>query len=186
MQPSNTLYSGTLQEKLLKFCSEECKGLWFPSPDQKSLHVSSCLDETCQSEDKAAPLMTLINRRENRVDQIYLSVNRIAAGGTENVEKPYIVWHVRELEHQYFAHFYISEDCLPLNAVWIKQICTGESETMFENISTKGEELQKYLLELFSEAVKLYDLESFKAFLMQKSSFLQSSKYSTVQMYFEF
>ena len=176
MQPSNTLYSGTLQEKLLKFCSEECKGLWFPSPEQKTLHVASCLDEISQSEDKAAPLMTLISQKEKRVEQIYLSVGRISAEGVEDVEKPFIVWHMRELEHQYFAHFYISEDCLPLNSVWIKQICTSESEAIFKNLATRRTELQEYFLELFNEAAKLYDFESLRAFLMQKSSFLQNGK----------
>ena len=173
MQPSSTLYSGVLKEKLLKFCSEECKALWFPSSDKKSLHVASYLDGTCQSDDKVGPLMTIISREKNEekeneekgVEQILLFIG--VSESLQNVERPYVVWHIREVEHQRFAHFYISDDSLPLNSVWVRQICTSESEIVSNLIATKRKKLQRHLLEYFSEAAKECGSENFKAFLEQ-------------------
>ena len=172
MQPSSTLYSGVLKEKLLKFCSEECKALWFPS-DKKSLHVASYFDGTCPSDDKVGPLMTIISRGKNEekeneeksVEQIFLFIG--VPESLQNVERPYVVWHIREVEHQRFAHFYISDDSLPLNSVWVRQICTSESEIVSNLIATKRKKLQGHLLEYFSEAAKEYGFENFKAFLEQ-------------------
>ncbi len=160
MQPSITLYSGELG---LKFCSEECKELWFPSADQKFLHVASYLDEACQLEDTATPALTIISRKENAVAQIFLFMSE----SLENVKRPYIVWHVRESECQFFAHFYISRDCLPLNSVWVKQISSGESKTISNLIANQRKELQASLLKEFNEAVKICGFENFEAFLIK-------------------
>lgn len=171
MQPSNTLYSGSgLENSLLKFCSPECKGLWFPFPDQTSLHAACYLDEAGLSEDTVAPLMTVISRKDGGVEQIYLYVD----GG---LQRPYILRHVRELIHQHFTHFYISKDCLPLTSVWIKQICSSESEAIFNHITTKRTELQAHLLKQLNEAVKVCGFESFEAFQMK----LRTSSAASVQ-----
>lgn len=164
MQPSPTLYSGFLEDNsLLKFCSEKCKKNWFPTPDQKSLYVASYLDETCQSQDKVALLLTSIIRRESGVEQIYLSVDK-------TLGKPYIVWHIRELEHQRFAHFYISKDCSPLNSVWTKQYCTSEIEAISNLMKTKKLQVQSHIQLQVNQAVKQYDFEDFEAFLKQVST----------------
>lgn len=160
MQPSPTLYSGTREDNLLKFCSEECKKFWFPTPDQKPLYIASYLDETCQSQESVAPLMTAIIPKKDGVEQIYFSVG-------EESDKPYIIWHIRELEHQYFAHFYISKDCLPLNSVWPKQYCTVECEAMYNYISTNKLEVQSQVQIQLNQAAKEYGFEDFDAFLKQ-------------------
>lgn len=164
MQPSNTLFSGVIDDTLLKFCSEKCKGLWFPSPDQMPLHAASYLGETCQSDDTVAPLMTLISQKEGGVEQFYLYVSGVSTG-SEKMERPYILWHVRELKHQHFAHFYISKDCLPLDLVWAKQICNSEDEAFFNHITTKQTELQAHLQKQLNEAVKVCGFENYEAFL---------------------
>ena len=135
-------------------------GFWFPSQDQKSLYVASYLDETYQSQQA---VMTFISRKENGVEQVYLSVDKASDG----LDKPYILWHVRELEHQHFAHFYITKDCLPLNSVWTKQYRSYESEIVSNLITTKRLELQSHFQAQFNEAVKEYGFENFEAFLSQ-------------------
>lgn len=169
MQPSSTLYSGVSEDDdLLKFCSEECKRFWFPAPDQQSqpLHVASYLDETCQSQETVAPLMTVIIQKENSVEQIYLSVDKTSKE-LKNLDQPYIVWHIRGLEIQHFAHFYISKDCLPLNSVWTKQYCTHEGEAISKYITTEKLEVQSRIQMQLNQAVKTYGFEDFEAFLMQ-------------------
>lgn len=167
MQPSSTPYSGVHEDKsLLKFCSEECKGFWFPTPDQRSLFVASNLDEACQVQETVPLLMTAIVRKDNGVEQIYLSVDDTPED-SKNFGRPYVIWHIREFEHQHFAHFYISKDCLPLNFVWTKQYCTSESEVMYNYIATKNLEVQSRIQVLFNRAVKEYGFEDFDAFLKQ-------------------
>ena len=173
MQLSNTLYSGTVKDNLFKFCSQECKALWIPSEAGEgldSMHVASCLDGTCQSEEEDAPLMTTINQNENGVEQIYL-----CADGDKRL---YIIWHMRELEQQRFANFYISKDCLPLCSVWVKQICMGESEFVSHLITSKKEEIQVQLLQHFNKSAKACHVENFEAFLMQTlPEFNESGKF---------
>lgn len=110
--------------------------------------------------------MTLIVRKDNGVEQIYLSVDKTSED-LKNLGKPFIIWHIRELEHQRFAHFYISKDCLPLNFVWTKEYCTSESEVFYNYIATKKMEVQAYIQMQFNQAVKEYGFENFEAFLKQ-------------------
>lgn len=166
MQPSPTLYSGIHDGNLLKFCSEECKGFWFPAPEQQLLYVASYLDGTCQSLQKESPLLTFINRRGSGVEQVYLSFGGISEGSVKS-DAPYIVWHIRELNHQYFAHFYISKDCLPLKTIWTKQYCTSESEIIYNKIATRRLDLQFSFLEQLNQAVRRCSFENFEAFLME-------------------
>lgn len=175
MQPSITLYSGMLQDNLLKFCSKECKAFWFPSPNQKTLHASSYLHKTCESDEDTteALLMTVIIQKDNSVEHIYLSADK-------NMARPFIVWHVKELKCQHFAHFYISENCLPLNSVWAKQVCSSESEIMSSSIAPKRADLQAHFLKQLNEAVKLCGFDSFESFLKASNGVsLQDGKFMT-------
>lgn len=166
MQPSSTLYSGIYKEgNLVKFCSKECKQLWFSSPDQESIYyVASLLDESCQPYQASIPLMTVIVRKETGVEQIFLSIRKVSEGLKES-DIPFIIWHVRELEHQHFAHFYIAEDCLLLEAVWSKQYCTSETEVVSNIIATKRLELQSQFQVHFNQAVGRCGFDDFEAFL---------------------
>ena len=166
MQPSSTLYSGVHGDHLLKFCSEECKRFWFPTPDHVSPHVASYLDGTCQSQEKVAPLLTAVVQKEKGVEQIYLSVDK-ASGDFERLDMPYIVWHIRELEIQHFAHFYITKDCLPLKSVWTKQCCTGEGEIISKYIAANQLEIQSHIQKQLNQAVKEYGFADFETFLKQ-------------------
>ena len=88
------------------------------------------------------------------------------------------MWHIRELKHQHFAHFYISQDCLPLNFVWIKQYSTSESEISDNYIATKKLEIQSHIQVQFNLAVKEYGFENFEAFLKQVKTSKGLSLYS--------
>ena len=167
MQPSSTLYSGVYQgDILLKFCCDDCKQFWFTTADLKPLHVASFLDNIYQPQQTVAPIITIIIKKENGIEQIYLCVSAVSEG-MEGLNIPYIIWHIRELEHQRFAHFYISKDCLPLKPVWIKQYCTIESEAISNLIVMKRSEVQCHLQIYLNQAVKTYGFESLEAFLMQ-------------------
>ena len=171
MQPSATLYSGVCEDKsVLKFCSKECKGLWFPTPGQKSLYVATHIDETSQLHEEIAPTMTIIIRKGNGVEQIYLSVD-------ETSGRPFIVWHIREVEHQSFTHFYILADCLPLNSVWPKQYSSYQSEFMGNYIATKRLEVQSHIQIQLNQAAIECGLEDFKAFLKQVMTSSEVSLY---------
>ena len=180
MQPSSTLYSGVHQgDILLKFCCEDCKQFWFPTAaDLESLHVASFLDDIYQPKQTLAPILTIIIKKENGVEQIYLSVGAVSEG-VEDLNIPYIVWHIRELEHQRFAHFYISKECLPLKPVWIKQYCTSESEAISNIIANERSEVQSHFQICLNQAIKTYDFENLEAFLMQAKNdvALQSGEY---------
>ena len=167
MQPSPTLYSGVHENgMLLKFCSEECKKFWFPDPDQQPHYVACYLDEICQAKETAALLMTVVNQKKSGVEQVYLSIGT-SSEGSKDIERLFIVWHIREVNYQHFAHFYITEDCLPLKSVWIKHYCTSESEIATKLIAEKKMELKSYFQRLFNEAVKKYNFEDLEAFVMK-------------------
>ena len=157
MQPTPTPYSGVNGDnRLLKFCSEGCKGFWFPAADEKSRHFASYSDEPRQTD---GLLMTIITRNDNGIEQLYLYVKNL---------RPYLVWHIRKLECQYFAHFYISEDCLPLNSVWTKQYCTGDGEFIYDHIATKRLEVQVHIQMQLNQAAKDCGFENFEAVCKQK------------------
>lgn len=160
MQPATTLYSGVHADVLLKFCSDECKGLWFHTPDHKPFHVASYLDEASQS--SQLPLMTVVIAKDKRVEQIYLSVGRVSEGLKE---MPYIVWHIRELKKHFFAHFYISEDCFPLNEVWSQQICTAEIEEIHSLVASSGSEIKYHIQMYLNKAVKIYGYDGIHSFI---------------------
>ena len=114
--------------------------------------------------------MTIISQKENGVEKIYLCA--------DGAKRPYIIWHMRELEQQRFANFYISKDCLPLCSVWVKQICTGESEFVSH---FKKEEIQVQLLQHFNKAAKACHVENFEAFVMQTlPEFNESGKFEYI------
>ena len=114
-----------------------------------------------QSNNAVDPLMTIICQRENGgVEQLYLFTD-----GVSKEEKPFIIWHVRDLEKQHFAHFYISKDCFLLNSVWAKQISTSESEFMSNFIVTKRMELQAHFLKQFDKAAVLCGFDNFETFV---------------------
>jgi len=117
-----------------------------------------------QSEDAAAPLMTIISQRENGVEQTYLFTDGMSEDSHGSMERPYIVWHVRELDNQHVIHFYITRDFFPLNSVWVKQICTTEGEAMSNYVATKRKELQTRLQVQFNEAIVLCGFDNFEAF----------------------
>jgi hypothetical protein len=179
MQPSPTPYSGVHGDNtLLKFCSEGCKEFWLPTADSKpQLHVASCVDEPCQFQEMTGLLMTAMFRKDKGVEQFYLGVE----SSTEC--RPYLIWHIRELECQYFAHFYISEDCLPLNSVWTKQYGTGDGEFIYNHIATKRLEVKSHIRMQLNQAVKECGFEDFGSFCEQMKnskgiSFYNGESYS--------
>jgi len=162
MQPSSTPYSGFHQdtESLLKFCSEECKKFWFPAPDQKSIVAASYLDETSwHLPEPAAPLLTAIIQKDDGVEQIFLAI--------DDLSRLQVIWHIRKLEHQHFAYFYISKDCLPLSFVWPKDYCTNESEIIDNYIRAKKFEVQSHIRLQLNKAVKECGFENFESFLKE-------------------
>ena len=163
MQPASTPYSGVhIDNVLLKFCSEECKGLWFHAPDHKPFHVASHFDEASQSLQPA--LMTIVVGKEESVEQIYLSVGK----GSEGLkEMPYIVWHIRGLRKQNFAHFYVSEDFYPLYEVWSRHFCTAEIEEIHSLVTAKRSELQSSFQMYLNQAVKNYGHDSIHSFIVK-------------------
>ena len=165
MQPSSTFYSGVNEEnKFIKFCSQECKDLWFYSPDQKPFHMASYMEDTSLSKKPlalAAPLMTIISGSKNCVEQVYLSVGR----DSKNVNVPYIVWHIRRLKNQFFAQFYTSKDCLPLNNIWVKHFCTAESEQISYKVASERRLLQSHLQMLFGLAAKKQNFGTLASFM---------------------
>lgn len=165
MQPALTLYSGVhADHTLLKFCSEECKNLWFHKDGQGPFHVVSYLDEVSLSKKNFAPLMTIIIAKEKSVEQIYLCVSKISE---DSLEAPFIVWHVRELKNQFFAHFYISKDCLPLKAVWTRHICGTEIETISDVVAKTRVQLQSTFQVHFNQAIKKYSFSNFESFVIK-------------------
>ena len=165
MQPSSTFYSSINDDdKLVKFCSEKCKELWFYAPDQKPFHMASYIDDVSLSKKPlvlAAPLVTIISGSKNCLEQVYLSVGKVS----EDVTAPFVVWHIRKSTSQFFAHFYISKDCLPLENVWIKHICTAESQQIFDKISNERKSLQSHLQMLFGLAAKQQNFETLESFM---------------------
>lgn len=163
MQPLPTLYSGVCRDRLLKFCSEECKKFWLPTPNDKSICVAYCSNGTCQSQKTETPPITAIFQEENGVEQFYLDIGEESG----KLGRPYIVWHIRELEIQLFAHFYITEDCLPLNSVWTKQCCTGESEFISHYIASNKLEVQSHVQTHLNQAANECNFADLQAFLKQ-------------------
>lgn len=107
------------------------------------------------------PLMCIITGSKNCVEQIYLSVGKIS----DSVNVPLIVWHIRKLNTQFFAHFYISKECLPLSNVWIKYFCMAESEQISDMITNKQESVQSILQKRFNAAAKKLNFETVEAFM---------------------
>ena len=164
MQPSCTLYSGVHQDDiLLKFCSEACQLFWFPAVDHSPLHAASVLES--HQPQKSAPTITVIFKHKDRVEQIYLSTGEVS--DDNNLNMPYIVWHIRELKLQYFTHFYISKDCLPLKPVWIKHFCTRESEAITDLIANDRSEIQSHIQLYLNQAVQMCGVGDLKSFLSQ-------------------
>ena len=176
MKPSSTLYSGVYQnEILLKFCSDACKLYWFPNADIKPpLHATSFLDKSHQSQQTIAPMITVINDTINGVEQIYLSAGALSED-EDNLKMPYIVWHIREVQHQHFAHFYISKDCLPLKPVWVKHYCTSESEAISDLIATKRLEIQSQFQMHLTKAVQMCGFENLESFM--QAEYYQPGKF---------
>ena len=172
MKPSYTLYSGVYQDAiLLKFCSDVCKLFWFPNADVKPpFHVASLLDKSYQPQQTVAPTITVINKTKNGVEQIYLSAGAFSEDG-DNLKKPYILWHIREVEHQHFAHFYISNECLPLKPIWVKHYCTSESEAISDLIATKRSEIQSQFQMHLNEAVRMCGFKNLESFFIETSSY---------------
>ena len=124
MQPSLTMYSGALEDRtLLKFCSEQCKGLWFHSEDKNPFYAISYLDEGTISKQPMAPLITIIVAQDKCVEQFFLSLKKVSK--VQSSETPFIMWQIKRLQTQYFPHFYISKECMPLGDVWVKHFCTA-------------------------------------------------------------
>lgn len=166
MQPSLTLFSGMLENNtLLKFCSEQCKGLWFHSGDQKPFYVASYLDESSILKHPVAPLMSIIVAGIKSVEQFYLSAEKLPEISEESSETPFIVWHVRGLDSQYFAHFYISKECLPLGDVWMKHFCTADSELVSNMVAAGRVQFQSTLQKHFDQATKRYSFGTFQSFV---------------------
>lgn len=177
MQPSPTMYSGVCGDNtLLKFCSEQCKGLWFHSADQKPTYAVSYMEEDSIMKLPIAPLMTILVAQDQCVDQFFLSIKDIS--NTHNVSSaaPFIVWHLRGLKSQYFAHFYVSKECLPIKDVWKRQICSADSEIV-SNVVTSGRiQLQSNIQRHLSEAVKKYGFDSLESFVKETLKLQNSRK----------
>ena len=165
MQPAMTLYSGILENNtLLKFCCEQCKGLWFHAADQKPFYVASLFDETSMLKHPDASLMTIVAAGEKCVEQLFLD---FVETQKEISEMPFIVWHIRGLESQYFAHFYVSKDCLPLKSVWMKHICTTDSELVYNIIAHGRVTLQPTLQAYFDNVMKRCNCDGFESLLVK-------------------
>ena len=114
-----------------------------------------------------APLMSIIVAGVKSVEQFYLSAKEVPGIGEEHSEIPFIVWHIRALDSQFFAHFYISKECLPLGDVWIKHFCTADSE-MVSNIVEAGRvQFQSTLQNYFDQAVKRYSFGTLQFFIKE-------------------
>ena len=168
MQPSLTMFSGVPENNtLLKFCSEKCKGLWFHSGDQKPFYVASYLDESSMLEHPVAPLMSIIVAGVKSVEQFYLSAKEVPGISKEHSEIQFIVWHIRALDSQYFAHFYISKECLPLGDVWMKHFCTADSEMVSNMMEAVREQFQPTLQKYFDIAIKRYNFGTLQSFIKE-------------------
>lgn len=168
MQPSPTMFSGVLEDStVLKFCSEECKGLWFHSTDQKPFYVASYLDESSMCQQPVAPLMTIVVAGVKSVEQFYLSVKEVSEAQRECSNVPFIIWHIRCLESQYFAHFYISKECFPLEDVWMKHFCTASSEMVSSMIEAGRTHFQPTIQKHFDQATKIHSSCTFDFFIKE-------------------
>ena len=175
-----TLYSGVLENNtLLKFCCEQCKGLWFHTADQKPFYVASHFDEASMLKHPNAPLMTFVATNEKCVEQLFLDENNSIETQKDISGMPFIVWHIRGLENQYFAHFYVSKDYLPLNSVWMKHICTADSELVYNIIAHGRVELRPTLQKYFDNVMKRYNIcDSFESLLTKLIQVKSSRKLS--------
>ena len=181
MQPSLTLYSGVVENNILiKFCCEQCKGLWFHAEDQKPFYVASHLDEVSMSKHPDAPLMTIIVAREMCVEQIFVDESNAFETQKENSGMPFIAWHIRGLKNQYFAHFYVSKDCLPLKSVWMKHFCTADSELVNNIIAHGNVTLQPTLQECFDNLMKTFSCDNFESLLAKVVQMKYSRKLSLI------
>ena len=163
---------------MIKFCSKECKQFWTSpeSSDQECIRVECLFDEACQPQKENLPLITTIIKRENGLEQIYLSSCKVSTGSEEQYI-PFIVWHIRELERQSFAHFYISRDCLPCESVWRKLYCTSDTESISNIITSTKEDLQSHFQLHCNRAVKACGFDNVEDFLMR----LKNSKQTSLQ-----
>ena len=159
MQPGPNLYSALLEETPLKFCSNECKALWIHESGQtEPFHIAHCSSETSDLD-----AVTVLVSKQNCVEQIYFSSEAVPNGNKQN-PSPYVIWHKREVRHQFFSHFYISSDFLPLERVWPVQYSTAEIEIASNIIATDPAVFQNLLQTYLTKALTIESLTVLKSY----------------------
>ena len=118
MQPGPTPYGAAFGETPLKFCSSECKDLWFHDPDHRPFHAVTLTQGSGVDSQKTLAVLTCDCKK---TEEIYIS--------TEDAKCPYIIWYQRGFHYQALNHFSITNKCYPLKKVWNKYFSTAEIES---------------------------------------------------------